>query len=416
MKLKKRSLVLLIGPIGCGKSTFASKYFGSHIVSADNIRELISGDAGNQNVSRDAFDILNLLIDTKMRYDFPVIVDNLNHRPSSRRDLLRMADKYGYNKVAVVFDETDLATCQRQNAGRTRVVPREIVEKQYNTFRENIKFLGAEGFDQMFHAKEVTEAFEFDNRDLSPNQKVDKAVIIGDVHGCLPELLALLQKLNEQGYGEHKVVFVGDFADRGPANAGTLELIADMVEQGRALAVRGNHDDKLLRYLKGANVKLGHGLQATVNQIETNMESKALKEKLLKFLGGLPLYLSLDEGKLVVSHAGIDDDMIGQSDNGAIRSFCLYGKTTGRKLENGFPERIDWAAERVVTEASPLIVYGHHAAAEPYLINKTAMVDTGACFGGDLSAYVYPEGKVVSVKAYAQYEVHEGIEWKPAKK
>ncbi len=406
---------MLVGPIGCGKSTFASQYFGSHIVSADTFRELISGDAGNQNVSRDAFDLMTLTIDAKMRYDFPVIVDNLNHRPSSRKDLYRLADKYGYSKVAIVFDEVNLATCQRQNSGRDRVVPHEIVEKQYNTFRENIKFLASESLDQIFHAKEITEKIVFDNRDMSPNQKVDKAVIIGDLHGCLPELMALMQKLEESGYGEHKVVFVGDFADRGPANAGTLELIADMVERGDALAVRGNHDDKLLRYLKGANVKLGHGLQQTVNQIETNFDSKALKEKLLKFLGGLPLYLTLDNGKLVVSHAGIDDSMIGQSDNGAVRSFCLFGKTTGRKLENGFPERIDWAKERVLTPDSPMIVYGHHAAAEPYLINKTAMVDTGACFGGDLSAYVYPEGKIVSVPAYAQYEVHEGIEWKAKK-
>lgn len=415
MILKRRSIVLLIGPIGCGKSTFASKYFGTHIVSADSLREMISGDAGNQDVSRDAFDLLTLLIDAKMRYDFPVIVDNLNHRPSSRRDMIRLADKYGYNKIGILFDHTDEATCQRQNADRARVVPREIVAKQYNTFRENIKSLETEGFDQIFHAKDITEKFVFDNRDMSPVQKVDKAVVIGDVHGCLPELLSLLQKLNDDGYGEHMPVFVGDFADRGPSNAGTLELIADMVDQGRALAVRGNHDDKLLRYLKGSNVKLGHGLQQTVNQIETNYNAKELKEKLLKFLGGLPLYLTLDGGKLVVSHAGIDDSMIGQSDNGVVRSFCLYGKTTGRKLENGFPERIDWAKERVVTDASPFIVYGHHATAEPYLINKTAMVDTGACFGGDLSAYVYPEGKIVSVPAYAQYQVHEGIEWKAKK-
>ena len=404
-------MILLVGPIGCGKSTFARNFFGSHIVSADIFREMISGDAGNQNVSRDAFDIMTLLIDAKMRNDFPVIVDNLNHRPSSRKDLYRLADKYGYNKVAIVFDEVDMATCQKQNAGRDRVVPHDIVQKQYNTFRENLKFLAGEPIDKIFHAKEIKEPFEFDNRDLHPNQNVDKAVIVGDIHGCLPELLALVQKLDAEGFGNRKIVFVGDFADRGPANAGTLELIADMVEQGRALAVKGNHDDKLLRYLKGANVKLGHGLQGTVNQIEGRPDSKELKEKLLKFLGGLPLYLTLDDGKLIVSHAGIDDNMIGQADNGAVRSFCLYGKTTGRKMENGFPERIDWAKERVITDISPMIVYGHHAAQNAYIINKTAMVDTGVCFGGNLSAYVYPEGNVVSVPAYAQYEIHEGIEW-----
>lgn len=416
MKLKKRTLILLSGPIGCGKSTFAKQMFGNHIVSSDDFRALISGDAGNQDVSRSAFELLNLTVDIKMRHDFPVIVDNLNHRPQSRKDMYHLADKYGYNKVVIVFDHVDLATCQKQNASRERVVPRDIVEKQYNAFRENLKFLADEPVNEIIHAKDITEPFEFDNRDASPGQKIDKAVVIGDVHGCLPELLALLQKINEEGYGEHKIIFVGDFADRGPSNAGTLELIADMVDSGRALAVRGNHDDKLFRYLKGSNVKLGHGLQITVNQIENHYESKALKEKLLRFLGSLPLYLNLDDGKLVVSHAGIDDAMIGQPDTGPVRTFCLFGKITGKKMENGFPERIDWAKERFVKKDSPTIVYGHHAASEPYLINNTAMIDTGACFGGHLSAYVYPEAKIVSVKAYAQYAEHEGIEWETAKK
>lgn len=405
MKLKQRSLVMLVGPIGCGKSTFASKYFGSHIVSADSFRELIAGDAGNQNVSRDAFDLLNLTIDAKMRNDFPVVVDNLNHRPSSRKDLYHLANKYGYNKVAILFDHVDVATCQRQNAGRSRVVPHEIVTKQYNTFRENIKFLADEPLDEILYAKDIAEPFEFDNRDLSPKMKLDKAIIIGDVHGCLSELLALLQKIQEEGYGDRKVIFVGDLADRGPSNAGVLELIADMVEQGRALSVKGNHDDKLLRYLKGNNVKLGHGLEKTVYQIEGHLEPLVLKEKLLRFLGGLPLYLVLDEGKLVVCHAGIEDDMIGRPDSGPVRTFCLYGKITGNKDADGFPERIDWAAERKLNANSPTIVYGHSVQENglPYEINKTVNVDTGCCFGMKLTAMVYPENKFISVDAFKEY-------------
>jgi len=410
MKLKKRSLVLLAGPIGCGKSTFAKRFFNTHIVSADIMREMIAGDAGNQTVSRDAFDLMNLLIDTKMRFDFPVIVDNLNHRPSARKDLYKLADKYGYNKVVIVFDKTDLKTCQAQNAGRERVVPREIVEKQYNTFRENLKFLKEEPIDLLLNASEITEAFEFDNRDTSPRAMINKVAVIGDVHGCLPELLTLLQKLDAEGFGDYKPVFVGDFADRGPSNAGTLEVIADMVEQGRAMAVRGNHDDKLLRYLKGANIKAGHGLQETINQIEGRQDAKEFKEKLLKFLGGLPLYLTLDQGKLIVVHGGIEDHMIGMPDAGDVRSICLYGKTTGLKDADGFPERIDWGAARVVTADSPIIVYGHQANPDPYIVNRTIDIDTGACFGGSLSAYVYPEGKIISVKAYARYSDHKAFE------
>jgi protein phosphatase len=410
MKLEQRTLVLLCGPIGSGKSTFASKWFGAHIVSADTIREMISGDAGNQNVSREAFDILYTLVDVKMRHGFPVVIDNLNHNARSRRDWFKLADKYGYKKIAIVFDHVDNNVCQAQNAGRKRVVPADIVKKSVETFFDGLKHLAEDDINEIIHASSVNEPFVFqDTSVVNSVEIVDKAVIIGDTHGCLPELIALIEDLRIKGLLDgRKIVFVGDFADRGPSNAGTLEYIMNLVEQGLALAVRGNHDDKLRRYLMGNNIKLGHGIAETVNQIEAREDAKEFKAKLLNFISSLPLYLVLDGGKLVVAHAGIEDSMIGKDDKGAIRTFCLFGKITGNKDENGFPERLDWAAERVVNENSPWIVYGHAAQTngKPYIINKTANVDTACCFGGKLTAFVYPEAETVSVDAYAKYADH----------
>ncbi len=405
MRLNSKTLVLMCGPIGAGKSTFCSKYFNGHIVSADHFRELISGDANNQDVSRNAFELLTALVETKMKLGFPVVIDNLNHKAKSRRDWFKLAEKYGYRKEVILFDEVTLETCQKQNASRQRVVPSDIVEKSFNDFHDGLKHLADDSIDVTIHATSVIESFEF--IDVVADNTNNKYVVIGDIHGCADELNELLEKIKAD-YSDHQIVFVGDFADRGPKNAGVIATVSEMVESGRALATRGNHEDKAERWLKGNKIKVGNGLGLTIAEIEALPNAAEFKEKTLQFFGSLPLYHILDGGKLIVVHAGIDDSMIGKVNNGAIRTFCLYGKVTGKIDDAGFPERLDWAASRVITDNSPTIVYGHHAQinGEPYVINKTVNVDTACVFGQKLTGFVYPENKFVSVNAKKEYCVY----------
>ena len=104
--------------------------------------------------------------------------------------------------------------------------------------------------------------------------------VIGDVHGCLPELLALLEKLgyaltrDDSGRavaaahpGGRRAIFLGDLVDRGPDSPGVLRLVMGMVAAGTALAVPGNHEDKLLRALRGRKVRVSHGLETTLSQL-----------------------------------------------------------------------------------------------------------------------------------------------------
>src|SRR5207248_3757892 len=131
--------------------------------------------------------------------------------------------------------------------------------------------------------------------------------IIGDVHGCCDELLALLRILGyvlpdgasaaEAGAICHhpegrKVVFVGDLVDRGPRTPDVLKLTMGMIEAGRALCVMGNHDSKLLRKLRGSDVKLTHGLEASLAQLEP--EPMEFKEKVVAFLDSLVSHYVLD--------------------------------------------------------------------------------------------------------------------------
>jgi protein phosphatase len=236
--------------------------------------------------------------------------------------------------------------------------------------------------------------------------------IIGDVHGCCDELEALLGKL---GYGVQfdangagrqarvtvpagrRAIFVGDFVDRGPRSSDVLRIAMAMVANGQALAVPGNHDTKLMRWLEGRNVQLTHGLAETVAQMRDEPES--FRQQVKAFLDSLPYHLWLENGALAVAHAGIREHMLGHT-GGAIRSFCLYGDTTGETDEYGLPVRRNWAAHY---RGSTAIVYGHTPLAEARWQNNTICLDTGCCFGGKLTALRWPERELVSVPARRMY-------------
>ena len=91
--------------------------------------------------------------------------------------------------------------------------------------------------------------------------------------------------------------------------------------------------------------------------------------------------------------------MIGKS-NTKVKTFVLYGDITGEKNPDGSPIRRDWAKEYTGTAT---IVYGHTPVKEPRTINNTVNIDTGAVFGGKLTALRYPEMETVSVVSTMPY-------------
>lgn len=243
--------------------------------------------------------------------------------------------------------------------------------------------------------------------------------IVGDVHGCAEELIALLARL---GYGVRLVgagearraettapegrraLFVGDFVDRGPDAPGVLKIVMAMAAAGQALAVIGNHDDKFLRWLRGREVKLAHGLERTVAQMAG--EGEAFRASARAFLEGLPSHLWLDGGALAVAHAGIRAEMLGRT-SARVRSFCLYGDTSGKLDAAGLPERFNWALDY---QGAATVVYGHTPVADPEWVNNTVCIDTGCVFGGSLTGLRWPEKETVSVPARARYaELRRGF-------
>lgn len=234
--------------------------------------------------------------------------------------------------------------------------------------------------------------------------------IIGDVHGCFEELVALLEQLHfqiefnpkKQTYNitrpdESIVIFVGDLVDRGPNSPEVVRLVMDMVEAGLAYCVSGNHDDKLYRLLDGRSVKVRHGLEKTVEQLK--QYSQEFKQRIKSFLHSLPHHIILDEGRLVVAHAGLEEQHHGRNNKG-VRELCLYGPTTGETDAKGLAIRLDWAADYC---GKSIVVYGHTPVHEPLWRNNTINIDTGCVFGGRLTSLTYPDHMLTSVDSFDTY-------------
>lgn len=239
--------------------------------------------------------------------------------------------------------------------------------------------------------------------------------IIGDVHGCFEELLNLLKLLGYSWEGDPwkpeaglklKItpqrfpVFVGDLVDRGPYPKETLKLVMHLCRTGQAGAVPGNHDEKIARALSGAQFRKRD--EDFIRTLESALEDgNDFAEAVSAWIHSLPSHMALDEGKLVVAHAGSKRSHQGRNSN-SIREFCLYGATTGRKDEHGLPERLNWAAEY---DGPAWVIYGHTPVSAPRWENRTVNIDTGCAYGGYLTGLRYPEMETVSEPARKEYAV-----------
>ena len=404
------SLVVLIGPSGCGKSTFARKHFKpTEVISSDYCRGLVSDDENNQAATKDAFELLHFIAAKRLAAGKLTVVDATNVQPEARKPLISLAREFHVIPVAIVLNLPN-RLCEDRNRQRPdRNFGPHVIRQQSQQLRRSIRYLKREGFRHIHELSTPEEVDEIviERERLSNNLKHEHGPfdIIGDVHGCFDELHSLLTNLGYQinsDYQAHhpegrKAIFVGDLVDRGPKIPEVLKLVMSMTESGHSLAVPGNHDSKLMRKLNGRDVQITHGLAESLQQLES--ESPEFKERVAAFVDGLPSHYVLDEGRLVVAHAGLKEELQGRG-SGKVRDFALYGETTGETDEFGLPVRYNWAANY---RGKAIVVYGHTSVPEPEWLNNTICVDTGCVFGGKLTALRYPEKELVSVPALQTY-------------
>jgi protein phosphatase len=407
------SLVVLIGPSGCGKSSFARAHFKpTEVLSSDFCRGLVSDDENAQEATNDAFDVLHYVARKRLAAGRLTVVDATNVQPEGRKPLVALAREFHVLPVAIVLNLPE-KLCHERNQNRPdRQFGPHVVRNQSQQLRRSIRGLEREGFRHVFvlSTPEEVSSAAITRQPLWNNLKHEHGPfdIIGDVHGCYEELAALFVQLGyqiESGPAGPKAIppdgrraiFVGDLVDRGPKIPEVLRLVMNMVEDGTAFCVPGNHDMKLMRKLKGRDVQLTHGLADSIEQLDR--ETPEFKQAVIEFLDDMVSHYLFDDGKLVVAHAGMKEEMQGRG-SGKVRDFALYGETTGETDEYGLPVRYNWAAEY---RGKALVVYGHTPVAEPEWLNRTINIDTGCVFGGKLTALRYPEKELVSVPAQQTY-------------
>lgn len=263
--------------------------------------------------------------------------------------------------------------------------------------------------------------------------------VIGDVHGYAAQLRELLNTLGwrqpsprEEPYrwvppAGAQAIFVGDLVNRGPDNLGVLCTAMQMARDGHAHMVLGNHDVRAIEMLRG-QLGLENPPKLALGRLMTWVEllgiGRVEKRAMLAFLESRPLFLELDEGRLLVTHARWSERFrrLGGVD---LRRACAFGRAAEYESLGSREQLVDGTANSPYLELSPeeplppaarwvrsydgqaLVLWGHQflRLGAVVRIRETVNVESGCFLGHALSAYVYPEGRVVQADG-------EGHTWK----
>jgi F420-dependent oxidoreductase-like protein len=156
IRLAEGSLVVLVGPPASGKSTWASEQFRPHqVVSSDSMRALVGESQHDQRAGKDAFDVLDLVVERRLRRRLTTVVDSLGTDAKRRRGWVAAAERAGVPSVAVVFD-VDASVCRARNRERDRPVPAKVLSSMLAAWPGVRDGLAAEGFGAVHPAGPVS--------------------------------------------------------------------------------------------------------------------------------------------------------------------------------------------------------------------------------------------------------------------
>ncbi len=227
-------------------------------------------------------------------------------------------------------------------------------------------------------------------KDITNEVQDKEFLIVGDLHGCYDEFSQLLIKA-EFNFEKHVLISVGDLFDRGPDSL----QIAETCSALNFYAVRGNHDRKFIRYLRGENFKITRSFQTTLDQMHERYSFDELKETYLPFMENFAYILKLHDFYIV--HGGFDVKYLPQFQT---KEDCIY-----KRYSDPFEEFL-WYEFAPVNY--PKVYFGHHVHIDHYTFNngKIIALDGGCVFGHVLRGYSSKKG-IIEVPAKKCYYGHK---------
>ena len=435
LQLPEGAIVLCIGPSNSGKSTLLNRLVNEHqllpseIVGSDTCRHLVADldyidfssvpteDQDSlyeeyKRISTEAFHIIQQVVIARAKLNKVTFIDATHLRRFERAQYTEIAKKHHVPILALVFDVPKSELLKRDEQ---RIQPRgkKRIEQQLEIFQSEKHNIKKEPYLKVYTWR--GEAITI-TRKQSPHQLEIGAGfdIIGDIHGCFDEMMSLITKLGYEKQGDvyihpdgRRLLSAGDIMSRGPKSIETMQFWLRQIEADLSYMTDSNHGWKIARWLKGQNVSLKHGDEYVAEEFEQYEQmhgreaTEALKERFANMLLSAPSHYILTKNnvrKVVVTHAGIKDHYIGKESK-RIKDFCRYGAVEGVD-ENGKSIRGDWFMDHKTSE---LIVWGHDPKLKPFKENRTINIDQGVVFGGQLTAFRYPEQSFIAVDALNNY-------------
>ena len=384
---------------------------------------MVSDDENNQAVTNEAFEVLHFIAAKRLALGRLTVIDATNVQPEARKPLVELARQYHCLPVAIVLDLPERSARSATPAGPTGTSART------SSASSSRNCAGRSG-GSSGRASATSSCWRRPRRSRRPSSSGCRSGTTSGTSTARSTSSATFTAAatswrpccEQLGYADgpadrddplwggriyahpegRKAVFVGDLVDRGPRILDTVRLVRNMVAArlGPVRARQPRHEAAARS--SGARTSRSRTAWPTRWPRSTPCRTRSggrSASELAEFLDGLVSHYVLDDGKLVVAHAGMKEEMQGRG-SGKVRDFALYGETTGETDEFGLPVRYNWAAEY---RGQAMVVYGHTPVPEPDWLNRTVNIDTGCVFGGKLTALRYPEKEFVSVPAARTY-------------
>ena len=244
-----RTLLLMRGAPGCGKSTFIDNLgLRQYALSADEIRLQYSsvslGIDGYECISQRhdnmVWKTLFEILEYRMSNGCFTIIDATNSKTKEMSKYKNLADIYRYRVYVVDMTDVPLEVCKQRNKLRPvyKQVPEGALENIYSRFETQ----GVPSGITVIKPDEVEALLQYDPIDLSNYNKVH---IIGDIHGCYSTLMSYMCNnwADSDAY-----VFLGDYLDRGTQNAEVFNYISELADKPNVILLEGNHERHLFNW------------------------------------------------------------------------------------------------------------------------------------------------------------------------